>query len=114
MRYTFFVDGSPNDSVSVTLKYSAGPTIGVNENEVAVAKSYPNPASDAFFVEFADQPKSNTSIEVYNLLGTKVKQVDVTSMRTEINVSNLTSGIYIYTVSRNGKTFETKKVVVKH
>ena len=75
---------------------------------------YPNPAKNYFFVELAKQPKPNTTIEIYNLLGSKVRSIAVRSNKVEINVSDLKSGIYLYTISENGHSIETKKLVVKN
>ena len=113
IRYTFYVDFDPNDSVSVTMKIMSSPTFGVEENKISVSKAYPNPASDKFKIELSELPKSNTIIDVYSLLGTKVISQKVNTKTVELNVSNLNSGIYVYTISQNGQPLETRKVVVK-
>jgi len=114
VRYTFFLANNAADSVSVVLKFSAGPVFGVKENSLQSSKAYPNPAKNYFFVELAKQPKPNTTIEIYNLLGSKVRSIAVRSNKVEINVSDLKSGIYLYTISENGHSIETKKLVVKN
>lgn len=113
IRYVFFVDTDPNDSVSVVFKFASGPTMSVNEVEQNNSTFYPNPASNLLFVELANTPAPNTTIEVYSILGAKMKTVDATSAKTEINISDLNAGVYIYTVSENGTAVETKKFVVK-
>lgn len=113
IRYTFYVQGNPNDSVSAVLKYTAGPNVSVDENTSLVSNAYPNPANVRFFIELENTP-NNAVVEFYNLLGSKVKVVDVNNVKTEVNVSDLKSGIYLYTVSSNGQALETKKMVVKH
>jgi len=114
VRYTFYVENNANDSVSVVLKFSAGPVFSVNENKLQSTKAYPNPAKNYFFVELAKQPKPNTTIEIYNLLGSKVRSIAVRSTKVEVNVSDLKSGIYLYSISENGNSIETKKIVVKN
>lgn len=113
IRYTFWVDGNPNDSVSAVLRYTAGPNVSVDENTSLVSNAYPNPANNRFFIELENAP-NNAVVEFYNLLGSKVKAADVNNVKTEINVSDLKSGIYLYTISSNGQALETKKMVVKH
>lgn len=113
IRYTFWVQGNPNDNVSAVLRYTAGPNVSVDENTSLVSNAYPNPASNRFFIELENAP-NNAIVEFYNLLGSKVKVVDVNDVKTEINVSDLKSGIYLYTITSNGQALETKKMVVKH
>ena len=114
VRYTFFNAANPNDSVSVVLKFSASATFSVKENSLQTSKAYPNPAKNYVVVELAKQPKAGTTIEVYNLLGTKVRSIAVRNSRIEISVADLNAGIYLYTILENGRAVETKRIVVKN
>ncbi len=114
VRYVFYVENNRNDSVSVVLKFSAAPNVGVEEDNLKSVTAYPNPARYFFFVEFKNQPEANTTIEVYNLLGSKVKSVSAKSKKVEINVSGLKSGIYLYTISKDGNAVETRKIMVNN
>lgn len=114
VRYTFFVDFNPNDSVSVVLKFENTASFSISEQSIQKSNAYPNPARNYFFVELAHQPKANTTIEVYNLLGSKVRSVAARSTKVEVNVADLKSGIYLYTITENGRAIETKKIVVKN
>jgi hypothetical protein len=53
---------------------------------------YPNPVRDRLVI------KSNTreqiSIDIYNVLGSKVKTFNHNGMETEVNMSDLQNGIY--------------------
>jgi len=55
-------------------------------------KSYPNPASDFIKVSAA---KSIDKLEIYNLIGKQVLNETLYSKSKEINVSNLSDGVYI-------------------
>lgn len=112
--YTFWVETNPSDRVSVVLKFSSTPTFSVAEESLQTSKAYPNPAKNFFYVELNKQPKANTTLEVYNLLGSKVISRPLYNQKVEVNVANLNSGIYVYTISENGQAVETKKIVVKN
>lgn len=114
VRYTFYVANNGNDSVSVVIKFSSSPVFSVAENKLQSSKAYPNPAKNFFFVELPKQPKANTTLEIYNLLGSKVRSITLRSAKVEVNVSDLKSGIYLYSIIENGNTIETKKIVVRN
>ena len=85
-------------------------------NPMTTARIYPNPVQDVLNIEVNASQSSALNISVYNIMGQKVMEKDVT-INTGINVptlntSNLTSGIYFVTVKANG--FEnTMKFIVK-
>ena len=43
-----------------------------------------------------------------------MRSIAVRSTKVEVNVSDLKSGIYLYSISENGNSIETKKIVVKN
>ncbi|MFH4969445.1 T9SS type A sorting domain-containing protein [Gaetbulibacter sp. M240] len=55
-------------------------------------KSYPNPTTDYISISAA---KNINKVEVYDLLGKQVLTKTITDTRDNINVSNLTAGLYI-------------------
>ena len=93
---------------------------GVDEQEavnpMTTSRVYPNPATDVLNIEVNASQASEMSITVFNLMGQKVMDKNVT-LNTGINTpsistSSLTSGIYFVTVKANG--FEnTMKFIVK-
>jgi len=114
IRYTFYNETNPNDSVSVVMRYQATSAFSIAEKEMPIAKMYPNPASNFVFVELATASAQGTTIELFNLLGAKVRTVKVTGTRTEIPVGDLHNGIYLCTINKNGKALETRKITVRH
>lgn len=67
---------------------------------------YPNPASDILNIEFNEAIKS---VEIYSLQGQKVLETN----QTEINISNLASGMYIVKVQDLSGSFATKKLIIE-
>jgi len=76
-----------------------------NENTFSI---YPNPAND--FVNITSQFSGDKNIAVYDVLGKQVINTTISSDR--LNISELTTGIYIMQISQNGVS-STKKLVVK-
>jgi hypothetical protein len=63
-------------------------------------------------------PSSANSAQliIRNSLGVEVENsmLDNQSGKKSINVSNYSSGIYFYTLVVDGKTIQSKKIIVKH
>ena len=85
-------------------------------NPVTTTRIYPNPVVDQMTIEVNAAQASEMSISVYNLMGQKVMDKNVsinTGINTPtLNTSSLSSGVYFVTVKAN--CFEnTMKFVVK-
>ncbi len=72
--------------------------------------AYPNPANDILNVEL--NSNENAVISIVNLIGQTVKVVNTNNTLNTIQISDLTSGMYMLKVEQAGKTF-TSKIVVK-
>ena len=95
-----------------------GLNVGENPavNPMTTTRIYPNPVVDQMTIEVNAAQASEMSISVYNLMGQKVMDKNVsinTGVNTPtLNTSSLSSGVYFVTVKANG--FEnTMKFVVK-
>lgn len=75
------------DNVSITES-----TLGIDDLKQFSFSSYPNPATDYINLSAA---KNIEKIEVYNLLGKQVLRENISSRTKQVNVSNLSDGIYI-------------------
>ena len=93
-------------------------TTGVNEisnNRNYISKPYPNPASDntSFFVNTLQGTKPR--LKLFNMLGTEVKELALsenTRSSVKVNVSDLSSGVYFYSLIINGKSVSSGKLMV--
>lgn len=83
--------------------------LAVNNNTLTNVSMYPNPTNSGF-VTIETASTETASIEVYNLLGKQV--IAQTLTNSTVNVSSLSSGVYLVKVSVEGKT-ATKKLVIK-
>jgi hypothetical protein len=68
---------------------------------------YPNPVTTQINISF---PKSaeNAEFSLYNVLGEKILQTRITALKNTIDVSGLSSGMYIASITSNNKTTSYK------
>ena len=75
---------------------------------------YPNPATDLVQISLNTNSGNIESIVIFDVLGKVVKKVeDVNSNQTNINVSELSSGVYMIEVTTENKLKQVKKLVIK-
>ncbi len=117
MRYTFFDQNNPNDSVCFYANFLAS-SVGMGEfedNKLSVSNAYPNPASSQTSFDYVlPQSASKASIRIHNLLGAVVRESVLTDRtgKTTLNISDLNDGVYFYSIIVNNETIETKRLIV--
>ena len=103
-------------SAKATIEFHISAT-SVKEDKLVFKGPYPNPASQMTSFEY-NLPSSANSAQliIRNSLGVEVENsmLDNQSGKKSINVSNYSSGIYFYTLVVDGKTIQSKKIIVKH
>jgi alpha-tubulin suppressor-like RCC1 family protein len=79
-------------------------------------QNYPNPVQDLTTIEYYLSEEANdASIVIYNLLNAPVRQYAITNngkASIDINMQDLSSGIYHYILFVNGKMADVKKMVL--
>ncbi len=73
---------------------------------------YPNPAKSKLNLEFNNVYAGLKEVSFYDILGHKLKTLNVYENSISIDISELTSGYYIVKVISKGK-IETKKLIIK-
>lgn len=115
--YCFFDYSHPEDESCFTVEYRIAGTSSIKENDaVVVGSPQPNPAVDRTQIFFdLKQHNSNAHLVIYNILGSKMKSVPVTgtSGKIDLNVSDLQSGVYIYSFFNGGKMLSSSRLVVR-
>ena len=80
----------------IALSSGSGVILGVDKIEDNLDVSlYPNPTSDIINIRYNN---AIDAIRIYNLLGQEVKNVTLNKSRTQIDMSNFNSGMYIVEV----------------
>jgi hypothetical protein len=85
------------------------PTLSVENVLLDAFSVYPNPTSTGF-VNITSKTNETIQVAVFDILGKQVLNNTVKNNR--LNVSNLTTGVYIMKISQNGNII-TKKLVVR-
>lgn len=83
--------------------------LGVSEINSSITALYPNPVVDTFNVNLSSKFTSNVTVTVTDLAGRTVKTFGAAD---SYNVSDLSKGVYVVTIT-DGKNTETKKIVKK-
>lgn len=81
-------------------------TNGLTDNQFSGFRYYPNPVSNVLTL---NNTSDIDSVEMYNITGQLVFQKDINSPEAQINVSQLTTGVYFLTVHSGN---EAKKIKV--
>jgi len=106
---TLTVQEEGNASNSVTFTYT-NPT----SNITSVSPSfmvYPNPAKDVLYIKNTNNTQSYVLIS--NIIGQTVKKIELKDQTTKANISDLQSGVYIYTLYENNVVSISKKLIKK-
>jgi hypothetical protein len=104
------LDGSVTYSESVEVKFDASP------ESFSLMQNYPNPFNPVTTIKYQLPEKSFVSIKVYDVLGKEVASLFNAEQpegihEIEFNASELSSGIYIYTISA-GNFRDSKKLML--
>ncbi len=85
----------------------------VPDAEGKIVKFYPNPAVSYITFELDKDNNNKTySLQIYNFLGRKVYEIQVTS-QTKIDLTNFVRGLYIFQLKdQNGRITESDKFQV--
>lgn len=116
VKYCFYKMNNIADSVCVRFVYDVT-AVGIEDvaKNASFSKPSPNPAKA--FTAFTYNLQGNTQmfvIEVYNMLGSKVKTVEVTEQSGALIMSTeeLENGVYFCSLVSEGKVYLTQKLLV--
>ncbi|MFT4698270.1 MAG: hypothetical protein ACI9SJ_001412 [Flavobacteriaceae bacterium] len=84
-------------------------SLGLEENNKNLFSIYPNP-SIGDYVTISSKISGNKNVVIYNVLGNQVLKTTIFNDR--LDISELSSGIYIVKISQENST-STKKLIVK-
>lgn len=85
---------------------------GINENETADARInlFPNPNNGQFQIQLSEEHELPTSINIQNILGQVVLNMDVTSNNTKVDLNDTPKGIYMVLINYREYVI-TKKII---
>ena len=84
--------------------------LGINDNELDKFIIFPNPADDKITIQLTNNI-NNGKFEIFNLIGEKMIEQNVTNSKIEINVNSFPIGVYLVKYS-NSDFIITNKLIV--
>ncbi|MCX6304333.1 MAG: hypothetical protein NT040_05150 [Bacteroidetes bacterium] len=118
IRWTFFNESSPADSVSMTAHYATFPfaTENIPASPIVFSAGGPIPANDQLILNYTLPPGKPGKIELRNTYGNLVSAGQMVSLSGTVTfcTAHLPSAIYYSTLVVDGKPVSTKKVPVCH
>lgn len=107
---SFPKDTDPSNNITcVTYNPNVTPILNKTSSNFSV-NVYPNPTSDGFNVQLPIA--GNFQIQLHDMSGKIIQQVNTTQNLTKFSTANLSSGMYFFTVTGEGK-FTSGKVFVQ-
>ncbi len=73
---------------------------------------YPNPTNGNITIEIINQEINNCYLEIYNLIGNKIKSIPINSNIQTTNLYPINNGLYFYKIINNNITLKTGKVLI--
>lgn len=73
---------------------------------------YPNPSNGHFQLNISNIPSGKSTVEIYNITGQKVYGGTIIKQQNEIDISNLSKGVYFVKINDETKTY-SKKIIVQ-
>ena len=87
-------------------------TVGISENQKDQIKAYPNPVLDDVYFELGEIEQA--IVTVYNIIGVKVMEANLSGTNNRLHMGSLPSGTYIYQMtSLEGEPIKSGKLQVQ-
>lgn len=116
IRYVFFDENNPSDSVYIQVHFDAITGIKDISKDIKFSNAYPNPASASTTISYSLPKNSNNArIVIRDLLGATVKEIPITDFKGKktITTSDMQDGIYFYSLVLDEKIITTKRLIIR-
>lgn len=112
-------DGIPGDPYIVIFRTQAPTSLeddNINNYSYSLSQNYPNPFNPTTKISYSIKERGLVTIKLFDVLGNEVITLvnelkEAGRYEVELNASNLSSGVYLYTL-KAGNYHQTKKMVV--
>ncbi|MGD9993581.1 MAG: M14 family zinc carboxypeptidase [Salinivirgaceae bacterium] len=103
-----------NDFEAMPLNVVLEPLTGIEQQQTAAFKLFPNPATNYLTISYPLATNNQTAnLKIYNTLGSLLHSQSVESPETHIDVSDYPSGIYFISLSQPGIKPDIQKFIVE-
>jgi len=87
-------------------------SISEQTSENTAFSLYPNPASDIVTLNIDNRNDADLTMYVYNVIGTLVKSETLKQNTRQINIGDLSNGVYVVSIKINDRT-ENKRLIIQ-
>lgn len=82
------------------------------KKSVVTVNAYPNPFTSDFTIDISELPVAATTISIYNINGSMVKQQRIINKQSKVDLGKMSSGVYTFTVTTTaGELLSSGKLV---
>lgn len=118
VSYVFFNNNNPNDSTSVNIHFYGSPTGIINPtlSKAGISNAFPNPARNTISLDYTlPADAASAHILIRDIVGSTLKQTNLNGLngKAVINIEDLNSGIYFYSLIVNNEVIATRKLIVR-
>lgn len=113
VKYDYTINATCSQTTSVTFTVDA--CVGITEAEKLNSSIlvYPNPAASKLFVEMENELSSEIVLNLMNVDGRKVKSLRLTNKKQEIDLSEISSGIYFVEMVMDKHVLRKKIIITR-
>lgn len=114
IEYHFYERDGEHFVFEIYFKYDPDGVVDYNDVNV-FSNAYPNPATDVVSFDYNLPFDAQTaSVAIYNMMGQEVvrENINIGGSRLDLNVSDLTDGVYFYSLIVNNQAVKTNKLVI--
>ncbi|MBI3134797.1 MAG: T9SS type A sorting domain-containing protein [Bacteroidetes bacterium] len=105
--------GTFQDSIQVKYRFGGQDCFLSTPETPIVYSVYPNPVSSQLNIQVTTGGNA-VQVKIYNIMGELVEKAVLVDGQNSISVTDLTNGIYFYSILKNNEVVETKKLIVRH
>lgn len=87
---------------------STDPSVGLETIDLSEYIVYPNPFLDVLFIKNTFQENLNATAAVYNMMGQKMTESQLSPFNNQIDLSSLESGTYYLNIESSAKSYSCK------
>ena len=125
IKYEWYDENDLNTALaSVNIRFIHSATgscsASINEKTDYSFDIFPNPANKSINITLDDNinTNDNISLDIYDIIGKKVFSNDIKSLNNKNQISlstvNLIQGVYLVSISSNGNTIATNRLMIEH
>jgi hypothetical protein len=110
--YTVFAESSSGCTNSAVATVTVNECVGVEKHTMEESQLiiYPNPSAGKFKITL-NSISENSYVEVYSLTGQSVYREQFNTLENELDLTNLSNGLYMLVYSENNSHRITKKII---